>query len=87
MVYGAPFDPNNYFSISVDSFDPDSQIYRTATPLGKCNKNGQYTFFGNRPVYNKPIQVSFSRLMKDDGSFRLNYTNLIQSGINGRIVP
>jgi TonB-linked SusC/RagA family outer membrane protein len=74
--YGAPFDPNLYVYQS-DSFDPESPNYHKKTPWVAA-KNGPITFFETPFTFTNSISISNGL---ENGSYRLSYTKLDQSGI------
>lgn len=74
--YGPAFDPN-LFIYQWDAFDPSSPNYMVKTPWVAA-KNGAKDFFETPTTLSTTISISNGN---EDGSYRLSYTKLDQSGI------
>ncbi|RMA57708.1 TonB-linked SusC/RagA family outer membrane protein [Ulvibacter antarcticus] len=74
--YGAPFD-SNLLVYQWDSFDPDLPNYKTKTPW-RAADNGPVDFF-ETPI-TLTNSIAFDKSF-EEGSFRLSYTKLDQSGL------
>ncbi|WP_347373057.1 SusC/RagA family TonB-linked outer membrane protein [Aequorivita sp. Q41] len=74
--YGPAFDPNLYI-YQWDSFDPDSPNYLRKTPYVAA-ENGPLSFFETPVTLTNSISITNGM---DNGSYRLSYTKLDQSGL------
>ncbi len=73
--YGAPFDGSLVYQWN--SFDPDSPLYKTATPW-KNAANGPITFFETPITTTNSVSIENGL---ENGSYRLGYTRFEQSGL------
>lgn len=74
--YGPAFDPN-LLIYQWDAFDPSSPNYLTKTPWVAAKKGAKY-FFENPVTLSNSISIANG---SDEGSYRLSYTKLDQSGL------